>query len=216
MDPAASARRGTLGIRAGLDTRGREIYRAYQRDLGPRGDPIFQVLRHVPGGLVTRARRQLVSDAAWYRSAAWEYRHPIGIDEQLTSVYQLSDDGAITVIALHRAVGEREFSPREQRLVSFFHEELGRLVGHSLVSVTEPSPDELSPRLRQTLASLLEGDSEKQVAARLGLSRATTHEYVTALYRHFKVGSRAQLLAHVITRIGRDGAWARWPKGANL
>jgi hypothetical protein len=71
----------------------------YQRDLGPRGDLIFQVLRHVPGRLVTRARRQLVSDAAWYRSAAWDYRHPIGIDEQLTSVYQLSDDGAITVIA---------------------------------------------------------------------------------------------------------------------
>jgi len=82
--------------------------------------------------------------------------------------------------------------------------------------VTEPSPDELSPRLRQTLASLLEGDSEKQGAARLSLSRATTHEYVTALYRHFKVGSRAQLLAHVIRRIGRDGAWARWRKGADL
>jgi DNA-binding NarL/FixJ family response regulator len=44
----------------------------------------------------------------------------------------------------------------------------------------------------QTLACLLEGDSEKQVAARLGLSPATAHEYVTALYRHFGVQSRAQ------------------------
>jgi DNA-binding CsgD family transcriptional regulator len=165
---------------------------------------------------LTRARRQLVSDAAWYRSAAWEYRRPNRIDEQLTSVYQLSDEGAIIVIALHRAVGDHEFSAREQRLVSFFHEELGRLVGHSLVSVTAPSPDKLSPRLRQTLACLVEGDSEKQVAARLGLSRATTHQYVTAVYRHFKVGSRAQLLAHVIRRMGRDGAWARWRKGADL
>jgi DNA-binding CsgD family transcriptional regulator len=195
---------------AGLDARGREAYLAYHRELGPRGDPIFQALQQVPGRLVTRARRQLVSDAAWYRSAAWEYRHPIGIDEELTSIRQVSDDGAITVISLHRALRAREFSPREQRLVSFFHEELGRLVGHALVSVTEPSPDKLSPRLRQTLACLLEGDSEKQVAARLSLSRATTHQYVTALYRHFGVQSRAQLLAHTFKRSGRV-LWKEFP-----
>jgi len=46
----------------------------------------------------------------------------------------------------------------------------------------------------------LEGDSEKQVAARLGLSRQTVHQYVTMLYRHFGVFSRAQLLAHILRR----------------
>jgi DNA-binding CsgD family transcriptional regulator len=188
---------------AGLDSRGRELYMAYHRDLGPRGDPIFRALQQVPGRLVTRARRQLVSDATWYRSAAWEYHRPIGIDEQLTSVYQVSEDGAISVIALHRAAREHGFSPREQRLMTFFHEELGRLIGQALVSATEPSPDKLSPRLRQTLACLLEGDSEKQVAGRLELSQATTHQYVTALYRHFGVQSRAQLLAHAFKRSRR-------------
>lgn len=188
---------------AGLDARGRELYMAYHRDLGPRGDPIFRALRQVPGRLVTRARRQLVSDAEWYRSAAWEYRRPIGIGDELTSVYQVSSEGAISVIALFRAPRERGFSPREQRLLTFLHEELGRLIGRALVSVTEPNPDKLSPRLRQTLACLLEGDSEKQVAARLSLSRATTHQYVTALYRHFGVQSRAQLLAHALRRSGR-------------
>ena len=49
------------------------------------------------------------------------------------------------------------------------HAELGRLIGHALVSATEPSRAKLSPRLRQTLACLLEGDSEKQVAPRLSL-----------------------------------------------
>ena len=71
----------------------------------------------------------------------------------------------------------------------------------ALVSATELSPVELSPRLRQTLAYLLEGASEKQVADRLGLSHATTHQYVTQLYRHFGVGSRAQLMAYVLKRI---------------
>jgi hypothetical protein len=100
---------------AGLDSHEREIYKSYLRELGPRDKPIFEALRHVPGRLVTRARRELVSDGAWYRSVAWnEYRRLIKIDDQLTSVYRISDRGAISIIALHRAQGEREFSPREQ------------------------------------------------------------------------------------------------------
>ena len=191
---------------AGFDSRGRELYRAYLRELPPRDKPIFEALRHVPGRLVTRARRDVISYAAWYRSVAWnEYRRPMTLDDQLTSVYRIPGAG-ISVIALHRGRGEREFSPRERRVLSFFHGELGLLIGRSLVSALEPSPDKLSPRLRQTLACLVEGDTEKQVAARLGLSPTTTHQYVTALYRHFGVTSRAQLLAHIIQRIRQRGS----------
>jgi DNA-binding NarL/FixJ family response regulator len=75
-----------------------------------------------------------------------------------------------------------------------------------LVSVTDPRPDVLPPRLRQTLHCLLEGDSEKQVAARLGLSQATTHQYVTALYRRFGVHSRAELMAYAMRRLPQP-AW---------
>jgi DNA-binding CsgD family transcriptional regulator len=156
--------------------------------------------------LATRTRRQLVSNAEWYRSVGYEYRRLMGTDHQLTSVYQVSDTGSVSVIALHRAVGERDFTPREQRLLNFFHGELGRLIGRSLVSATEPNPGPLSPRLRQTLWCLLEGDSEKQVAARLSLSRATAHQYVTTLYRHFGMHSRAQLLAYTLKRAGA-GPW---------
>jgi predicted transcriptional regulator len=47
---------------------------------------------------------------------------------------------------------------------------------------------------------LLEGDTEKQVAARLGLSHATVHQYITMLYRRFGVQSRAALMSHVLKR----------------
>lgn len=199
---------------SGLDWRTRERYLAYHRELGPAGDPFFRALQHVSGRLVTYARRQLVSKTAWYRSVCWnEYYRPARIDEQLTSVHQTSDAGAISAIAVIRASGEREFSRREQQLLNFFHGELGLLVGRSLVSRLEPSPEKLSLRLRQTLACLLEGDSEKQVAARLGLSHATTHQYVTALYRRFGVQSRAQLLAHVMKRMGQR-QWRRLPLGS--
>jgi DNA-binding NarL/FixJ family response regulator len=52
----------------------------------------------------------------------------------------------------------------------------------------------LPPRLRQTLLCLLEGDSEKQAAVRLGLSRHTVHEYIGTLYRRFGVNSHIELV----------------------
>jgi DNA-binding NarL/FixJ family response regulator len=58
-------------------------------------------------------------------------------------------------------------------------------------------PD-LSPRMRQTLQHLLVGDSEKQIAHQLGLSRHTVHVYVKALYRGFGVSSRGELLARFV------------------
>jgi DNA-binding CsgD family transcriptional regulator len=60
----------------------------------------------------------------------------------------------------------------------------------------------LSPRLRQTLERLLVGDSEKEVAARLGLSRHTVHVYVKTLYRRFDVSSKGELFAAVTGRRG--------------
>ena len=195
---------------AGFDARGCEIYRAYMRELTPARDPVFRALRRHCERLVTRSRRQLVTDQEWYRSVAWnDYHRPANIDDRLTSICQISgESGAVSVLTVHRGPREREFSPRELRLLSFFHDELGRLIGRSLVSATEPGPDGLSPRLRQTLACLLDGDSEKQLAARLGLSHATIHQYVTTLYRHFGVRSRGQLLALMIKRIRREG-WSR-------
>jgi DNA-binding CsgD family transcriptional regulator len=119
---------------------------------------------------------------------------------------RISPQGAISMLVVHRSVGERNFSAREQHLLHFFHQELTPLIGRALVSATEPTPSDLSRRLRQTLACLLQGDSEKQVAARLGLSHSTIHQYVMTLYRRFGVQSRPQLLAHAFRRLNQD----RW------
>ena len=206
--PAAAGGEGRVGaisvFDTGFDPSGHERLIAYTHDLAPRADPILSALQRVPGRLVTRTRRQLVSNAVWYRSAAFnDYHRPANVDDQLTSIYQVSETGVISVISLHRALREGEFSPRQQRLLSFFHGELGPLIGQSLASHTDAGFDRLSRRLRETLACLLEGDSEKRVASRLGLSQATIHQYVTTLYRHFNVGSRAQLLATIMGRTGR-------------
>lgn len=83
--------------------------------------------------------------------------------------------------------------------------DLYRLVGESSVAgnfqrSAGKSYRPLPPRQDQTLQHLLEGDSEKQVAKKLGLSRHTVHVYVKALYRRYGVSSRAELLAKHLHR----------------
>jgi hypothetical protein len=109
----------------GFDAGGRERFRAYMREIGPVGDPIFRALRDVPGVVATRTRSQLVSNAEWYRSTSFnEYRKLCGVDHCLTSICRVSDGGAVSVITAHRRIGERDFSHREVRLLEFFHGEL--------------------------------------------------------------------------------------------
>lgn len=180
---------------------------AYDRERGQLGDPFLHALARLPGRHVVRRRWQAVSDATWFRSDSYRrFREPARITHEIMSLLEISAAGGMSAISLNRTRGRRDFTARERAVLRFFHAEIGRLIGGPLASDTEPAPDTLPPRLRQTLACLLEGDGEKQVAARLGISATTVHQYVTALYRRFGVSSRAQLLAHALRR----PALGRW------
>jgi DNA-binding NarL/FixJ family response regulator len=85
-------------------------------------------------------------------------------------------------------------------LLKLLHDEIAPLVGVRLTTEEHLSRDGLSKRLRETLSLLLEGYSEKQVASELKLATRTVHDYVTMLYEHFQVSSRAELLAYFIRR----------------
>jgi DNA-binding CsgD family transcriptional regulator len=170
----------------GFDETARALFLAFMRDGCVNGDPILREIQPSTARLVTCTRRHVVSDREWYASIGYnEYRKPSRIDDQLTSVFRVGEQSAINAITAHRPLRDHPFSMRERNLLDFFHRELGQLIGGALVSGLEPGPEGLSRRLRQTLICLIEGDSEKQVAARLGLSQATTHQYVTSLYRFF-------------------------------
>jgi DNA-binding CsgD family transcriptional regulator len=58
--------------------------------------------------------------------------------------------------------------------------------------------EDLPPRLKETLKGLCEGLAEKEIAAKLGLSQHTVHDYVKSIYRRFRVQSRAALVARVV------------------
>lgn len=62
----------------------------------------------------------------------------------------------------------------------------------------------LGPREREVLGILLRGLGEKEIARELGISPNTVHTYVTNVYRHFGVDSRAALLSRWIADAPRN------------
>jgi DNA-binding CsgD family transcriptional regulator len=180
------------------------IFHQYMLDRMHLRDPAISrfgaQLATLPAGVksFTRSRRQLADDPAWYGSAAFcEYLRPSGVDDGMMSLVILAD-GQAHGIALFRPPGERRFTTRDRRLLDLFHTELAP---HLLTDLAPPGCDpisSLSPRLREVLACLLEGDSEQQAASRLGLTRDTAHQYVKAIYRRLHVNTRAELMARFV------------------
>ncbi|MGA2499643.1 MAG: LuxR C-terminal-related transcriptional regulator [Tepidisphaeraceae bacterium] len=103
--------------------------------------------------------------------------------------------GTVDQLGLHRAWGDEAFTRAQHRLVRLLHLELGRLWSVDALRKAKDPHNDLPPRLSQTLALLLEGCSEKEIAGRLELSKHTIHNYVKALHQRFDVSSRGELLA---------------------
>ena len=163
--------------------------------------PEFPRLRNFKGDMVTLQRDDIWHDNDWYRSKTFNNIHRVcGIDDYVISIRRVPRLGHFTSLFLHRSIDAPAFSKRDVDLINMLHAEVGGMIGAQLAAAAEPSLEDLTPRQREVLDLLLDGDAEKQIATTLGISRATVHEYVTALYRHFEVSSRAELLAHFIGR----------------
>lgn len=140
-------------------------------------------------------RRQMLDDRSWYSSDfVCEQLRLTGLDDFVGSM-TITNSGSTFSLGAHRLVGDAPFAGRERRLLRLCLEDVLPLLGTRLATGAAPSIHALAPRLRQTLWCLFEGDSEKQIAARLGISRHTVHEYVRRLHRLFEVRSRSELLA---------------------
>jgi DNA-binding CsgD family transcriptional regulator len=116
--------------------------------------------------------------------------------------FHAQSSGRLVCVWMLRQRSDSNFSERQQDVLAFLSAALSQAVGSRLETRHTARPP-LSPRLRDTLAALLEGDSEKQVASRLGLRQTTVHGYVTELYRRYGVRSRGELLARFVKRSPR-------------
>lgn len=154
-----------------------------------------------PAPLLTFHRPDLVDDAAWRADIhVHAYRDPAGLGDALLSLFRPDPaldrpgESAAYALLLLRAANERPFSTREHTLLHAAHAGLEWMYREE--AARNPDfPDDLPPRLRQTLKHLLTGASERQIARHMKLSPHTVHDYVKALYTRFAVSSRQELIA---------------------
>ncbi|HEY4234767.1 MAG TPA: LuxR C-terminal-related transcriptional regulator [Lacipirellulaceae bacterium] len=152
-------------------------------------------------GWVTTAGNQIADEASYHASPFYRgFRSQIDCDDFVVSIRVVDLPRRPEGIMVDRPHGAPPFGPREVAIMKLLHDEIAPLVGVRLTTEEQLSRDGLSKRLRETLSLLLEGYSEKQVASELNLGVRTVHDYVTMLYQHFQVSSRAELLAYFIRR----------------
>jgi DNA-binding CsgD family transcriptional regulator len=166
-------------------------------------DPCIPYLLRNPDPVVT-FRRADVIDGSWYDSEHFnDLRRPRGLGESIYAALTLPGGGRLK-LTLFRQLHDSPFTEREVGLVHIFNSNLAGLYAAKPISSARPIVDAraagLPPRLRPVLQRLLAGDSEKQAARHLALSRHTIHRYANALYRAFRVNSRSELLAQFVTR----------------
>lgn len=162
---------------------------------------------------VALTRSDLVSDREYFASGFYrEYHRPTGAGPQLTCARAVGPGGGACNLTLLRPDRAADFGRRHRAIIGYANRLVAPLVGGPLARYADPSPAALPPRMRQVLKCLLEGDSDKQVGTRLGLTRHTVNQYTKGIYRHFGVGARAELLARWVRRgWGARCAWADGP-----
>jgi DNA-binding CsgD family transcriptional regulator len=174
----------------------------------PHYGPYTAIRERDEGVALTRA--DLISDRAWYRSEYYrDFHQPLGGDAILYCYRPIpADPAALNGFILVRATGKADFSPHQKALVHELNAAIAPLIGGPLARFGEPCPTELPPRTRAVLRCVLEGDGDKQIAARLGLRPLTVNQHTKLIYQHFNVRSRAELLARWVRRgWGARFAW---------
>ena len=155
-------------------------------------DPALPGFLAARGQTLTMVRH--VDDQAYYRSAHFDVvRRPFDIDHSLYCRLPLPD-GTEVAVGLQRCPGDPAFSEREKAIVHLLHTSAPH-VYHAPPAPEHAVLDRLAPRLQPVLRYVLQGNAEKEVAAKLKLSRHTVHRYTQAIYRELGVHSRGELLA---------------------
>ena len=176
----------------------RNVWTAYCRrndlSVDPSRASIMQLIDG--GGGFVRLREQLCPDRDWYRDDHVQVtRKSSEVDSFIFSYQPLILPRRHHWLYLLRPWGEAAFSNRDRCLVAMFHEELAVILNADARRRMSAGPlQALSPRLRDTLALLGKGMSEKQVAAHLGCSCHTVHDYIKELHKRLGVKSRVQLV----------------------
>jgi len=159
--------------------------------------PLGERFNAQPPEPFTLTRRQLADDNAWADDPTMAPIREAGLDEVMYSWFPFPDGEGATVwsgVWFYRVPDSPAFDARAARIAHLLISECAPLHVDGLALTVEPTLHTLSARQRLVLTQLIDGKSIKQVAYDLGLSRHTVNDHVKAIYRHFDVQSRAELL----------------------
>ena len=143
-------------------------------------------------------RHDIFDDDAWHSHWLREkFLVPhCNVGERMLAIYTIDDDRE-SYFLVDRPPGEPPFGEKEKHLaflaISGMHTLHRRLFAER--GLLPPATKPLAPRERETLGLLLEGRSEKEIAAAMDVSTSTAHQYITSLYRIFRTSGRTGLIA---------------------
>ncbi|HEX3359054.1 MAG TPA: helix-turn-helix transcriptional regulator [Tepidisphaeraceae bacterium] len=185
-------------VQSGLDET-QEAMIAKYLSAGIPADPALPKLAEIAAPVVVARRCELVNDKLWYDSPYYlKLRKPLGLDDTLYA--KITVPGRLIALSLLRPMGDTPFTERQSQLVDLCLSQMAWPFQPD-DKPTDPRLASLQPRLRKVMRHLLDGDGEKQVAAKLGLSRHTVHEYVKMIYSQLGVSSRSELLSQWVGRV---------------
>lgn len=119
--------------------------------------------------------------------------------DALISMAAVGVAGQISVgMFLRKTPRNAPFGERERTLIEVGHPRLAEISARQLRKRPEHGAA-LSPRLRETFRHLAADRSERAVAKTMKISPHTVHDYVKALYAHFGVSTRRDLIARWAT-----------------
>jgi DNA-binding CsgD family transcriptional regulator len=146
------------------------------------------------GQHLTWTRRQMDSEDHFSRKGVKELWHAAGVGDLMISLCPLSN-GELSAIGIYRHVGEEHFDVRAARVAHIVLAEVSWLHETDWSEEKKALLPSLSPRRRNVLNLVLEGQSRKEMASSLGISVHTLDGYVKDIFRHFRVHSQAELIA---------------------
>lgn len=140
----------------------------------------------------TLLREEFLSDDEWKAiNAPWQRT---GLLHSILMTYPVSKI-AFSGIGFHRSARKSRFSNRDKAVVHVVFRQVAWLHLHGTNETAGDAMVGLSPRQRQVLLFLLEGDGKKQIAARMKISEHTVGDHVKNIFKRFNVHSRGELQA---------------------
>jgi DNA-binding NarL/FixJ family response regulator len=166
---------------------------------GRPADPCVAPLSKLDLRVAVQRRSELIDDKKWRASEHYQnLRKAFDLDDTLYA--RIAVPGKVIILALMRGEDQKPFTERECQLVDLCLSQMAWPYQPD-DAPSDPRVAALQPRLRKVMQHLLEGDAEKQVAAKLGLSKHTVHEYVKMIYQQLGVSSRSELLSQWVGRM---------------